>query len=56
MTVGELRDALADYNRDAEVHLDVRMNEPDGAAGMLRGIETDAGESDRYARLIWLVS
>jgi hypothetical protein len=56
MTVGELIEILGDYNANAEVHLDVRMNEPDGAAGMLRGVETEAGESDAHARLVWLVS
>jgi hypothetical protein len=56
MTNRELCEALADYNPDAEIHLDVHMNEPGGAAGMLRGIETDAGVADRDARLIWLVS
>lgn len=56
MTVAELIDALADYNPQAEVHLDVHMNEPGGAAGKLHGIETEAGESDAGARLVWLVS
>ena len=55
MTVAELIDILADYNPAAEIHLDVRMNEPDGAAGMLRGVETEPGDT-RLARLVWLVS
>lgn len=55
LTVGDLVDILRDYNPRAEVHLDVRMNEPGGAAGRLRGVETEPGDT-RLARLVWLVS
>lgn len=47
----ELIEKLPYTRLDAEIHLDVRYKEPDGAAGMLREVVVDP---DRNA--LWLAS
>jgi len=53
VTVGELIEALTEFDRDAEIHLDVRMDQADGAAGELHHVES---EEDGNGRRVWLVS
>lgn len=49
--ITEAVDAMRVVGPDAEVHLGVRYEEPDGAAGMLRRVEVDQAQ-----RAVWLSS